>query len=333
MAVGQTSLPSHRHTGMLLRPQDRGGPSSRGAPFLLVATANTTFMANENATVLACCFVRSRAAVVMKSPRMERGRDVRMGDQDVAEALSRTGRFAVGAGAAVRDRPHDDLALGQDWAAGPGPVGRFERILAAPPVMRKLDPYKAIIDARLEEFPKLSAKRLFDETRAAGYPGCYEGVRNYVRVARPRAPVEPTVRFETPAGRQGQMDFGTFTLPWGRLLKAPPDPAPRHPACGKELAPELLHFHLPDGVRPFGWTIQPALFADRLRTSLRDAAMATCHLNYSASSATSPPAARNRPKLPRNVRGMEPNTQTSINAMIRLGFRHFRASRSARPNH
>ena len=24
------------------------------------------------------------------------------------------------------------------------------------------------------------------------------------------------VRFETPAGRQGQVDFGTFTLPWGR---------------------------------------------------------------------------------------------------------------------
>ena len=24
------------------------------------------------------------------------------------------------------------------------------------------------------------------------------------------------IRFETPAGRQGQVDFGTFTLPWGR---------------------------------------------------------------------------------------------------------------------
>ena len=61
---------------------------------MLVATVNPTFVANENATVLACCFVRSRAAVVMKSPRMERGKDVRMGDQDVAEALSRAGRSA-----------------------------------------------------------------------------------------------------------------------------------------------------------------------------------------------------------------------------------------------
>ena len=65
-------------------------------------------------------------------------------------------------------------------------------------------------------FPELSAKRLFDEIRAAGYPGCYESVRNYVRVARPQEPIEPVVRFETPAGHQGQVDFGTFALPWGR---------------------------------------------------------------------------------------------------------------------
>ena len=100
--------------------------------------------------------------------------------------------------------------LNRDLLAGPR--GYAPR----PPVAHKLDPYKAIIDARLEEFPKLSAKRLFDEVRAAGYPGCYESVRNYVRVARPREPVEPVVRFETPAGRQGQVDFGTFRLPWGR---------------------------------------------------------------------------------------------------------------------
>ena len=35
----------------------------------------------------------------------------------------------------------------------------------------KLDPYKGIIDARLADYPKLSAGRLFDEVQAAGYPG------------------------------------------------------------------------------------------------------------------------------------------------------------------
>ena len=32
----------------------------------------------------------------------------------------------------------------------------------------------------------------------------------------PRPPQEPPVRFETPAGHQVQVDFGTFRLPWGR---------------------------------------------------------------------------------------------------------------------
>ena len=103
-------------------------------------------------------------------------------------------------------------------------TGQLDRDLATgargysprPPVVHKLDLYKAIIDARLEAFPKLSAKRLFDEVRATGYPGCYSRVNDYVRATRPREPVEPLVRFETPAGRQGQVDFGTFTLPWGR---------------------------------------------------------------------------------------------------------------------
>ena len=63
---------------------------------------------------------------------------------------------------------------------------------------------------------RLSAQRLFDEVRAAGYAGGYSRVRDYVHEVRPRDPAEPAVRFETPPGRQGQVDFGTFKLPWGR---------------------------------------------------------------------------------------------------------------------
>ena len=36
-------------------------------------------------------------------------------------------------------------------------------------VAHKLDPYKELIEARLGEFPRLSAQRLFDEVRATGY--------------------------------------------------------------------------------------------------------------------------------------------------------------------
>lgn len=85
-----------------------------------------------------------------------------------------------------------------------------------PPVPCKVDPYKAIITTRLEEFPELTAQRLFDEIRAAGYTGSYTQVKEYARQVRPKPPSEPIIRFETPAGYQGQVDFGTFNLPWGR---------------------------------------------------------------------------------------------------------------------
>ena len=42
-----------------------------------------------------------------------------------------------------------------------------------PKAPQKLGPYKAIINARLEAYPKLTARRLFEEVRAAGYEGGY----------------------------------------------------------------------------------------------------------------------------------------------------------------
>ena len=94
-------------------------------------------------------------------------------------------------------------------------AGEGTQYRARPTVEHKLDPYKGIIEARLEEYPRLSARRLFDEVRGAGYTGGYGRVRDYVRSVRPREPEEAVVRFETPAGRQGQVDFATFKLPWG----------------------------------------------------------------------------------------------------------------------
>ncbi|MCY3808497.1 MAG: IS21 family transposase [Gemmatimonadetes bacterium] len=84
------------------------------------------------------------------------------------------------------------------------------------PRASKLDPYKGIIEARLARYPELSAARLFEEVRAAGYRGGYDQVRRHVREVRPQEPTEPPVRFETPPGHQGQVDFAEFPLPWGR---------------------------------------------------------------------------------------------------------------------
>ena len=89
-----------------------------------------------------------------------------------------------------------------------------------PPVRRsrptKLDPFKAIIQARLERYPELTAVRLFEELKATGYTGGISQLRDYVAQVRPRPAPEPLVRFETEPGHQAQVDFAEFNFPWGK---------------------------------------------------------------------------------------------------------------------
>lgn len=80
----------------------------------------------------------------------------------------------------------------------------------------KLDPYKEIIRIRLEAYPELSAVRLFDEVKAAGYEGGLTQVKVFVREARPRPDPEPIIRFETEPGHQAQVDFAQVRFPWGK---------------------------------------------------------------------------------------------------------------------
>ena len=84
-----------------------------------------------------------------------------------------------------------------------------------PAVPTKLDPFKPIIETRLKALPELSAVRLPEEIRAAGYTGGYTQLKEYVRKIRPRE-TEAVVRFETPPGHQAQVDFADFRLPWGK---------------------------------------------------------------------------------------------------------------------
>lgn len=83
------------------------------------------------------------------------------------------------------------------------------------PVATKLDRYKPIIEARLAAYPELSAVRLLDEIRAAGYDGGYTQLKAFVHRVRPTPPPEPVIRFETAAGRQAQVDFARFRFDWG----------------------------------------------------------------------------------------------------------------------
>jgi transposase len=95
---------------------------------------------------------------------------------------------------------------------GPVPERKYVRREPRP---TKLDPYKSIIEERLTAYPELSAVRLLDEVRAAGYTGGYTQLQEHVLRVRPRPPKEPVVRFETAPGKQAQVDFGKFRLPWG----------------------------------------------------------------------------------------------------------------------
>lgn len=101
-------------------------------------------------------------------------------------------------------------------------TGQLARDLetAPPRTMRprptKLDAYHAIIQDRLTTYRELSATRLFEEVRAAGYTGGITQVREYVARVRPRPEPEPVVRFETPPARQAQVDFAEFRFPWGK---------------------------------------------------------------------------------------------------------------------
>jgi len=101
--------------------------------------------------------------------------------------------------------------------------GQLDRDVTTPlpPRVRRTGPsklaqYTAIIQARLESYPELSAVRLFEECRAAGYAGGLSQLQCYVRQARPRPAPEPVIRFETEPGVQAQVDFAEVRLPWGR---------------------------------------------------------------------------------------------------------------------
>ncbi|HSW50402.1 MAG TPA: helix-turn-helix domain-containing protein [Bryobacteraceae bacterium] len=128
----------------------------------------------------------------------------------LAEGLSKravAGRLGVSRRTVTRWIHSGDLDRDLEEPARYGP---------RPPVPTKLDPYKAVIQARLDAYPKLSSVRLLGEIRSAGYAGGYTQLKEYVRSVRPRPPEEPVIRFETAPGRQVQVDFADFKFPWGR---------------------------------------------------------------------------------------------------------------------
>jgi transposase len=73
-----------------------------------------------------------------------------------------------------------------------------------------LDPYKAVIRATLESYPRLRATRLWAMVRERGFVGSALQVQRYVRTVRPAARAEAFLRLDTLAGEQAQVDWGNF---------------------------------------------------------------------------------------------------------------------------
>lgn len=94
----------------------------------------------------------------------------------------------------------------------------LERGLEAPtygprqPRDRLVDPYEGYLHERIIAFPDLSGARLLREIRGMGYEGGYTAVTDFLRDVRPPARTRFERRFETPPGRQAQVDFAEFTV-------------------------------------------------------------------------------------------------------------------------
>ena len=72
-----------------------------------------------------------------------------------------------------------------------------------------IDPYRDYITSRLDEYPELSAYRLYKEIKEKGFQGSDRTVRRYVQSLRPPKHREYKP-YETLPGEQAQVDWGHF---------------------------------------------------------------------------------------------------------------------------
>lgn len=79
-----------------------------------------------------------------------------------------------------------------------------------PPRLSLLSPYEPFLRERLATVPELTARRLHREIKEQGYKGGYTLVKVFVRSVRPTPVRRFERRFETPPGKQAQVDFAYF---------------------------------------------------------------------------------------------------------------------------
>lgn len=81
---------------------------------------------------------------------------------------------------------------------------------ARAPRARPLDTHRTTIAKLIEDYPNITAQRIFEELREKGFSGGYTAVKNYVRNLRPAPKPEPSLT--TPiydAGEMAESDWAT----------------------------------------------------------------------------------------------------------------------------
>jgi len=76
----------------------------------------------------------------------------------------------------------------------------------------KFDPYKDYLIGRLDEFPRLSVEKLFSEIRGRGYDGGKTILAEFTRPYRQARRRNSDIRFETPPGKQAQVDWAELGI-------------------------------------------------------------------------------------------------------------------------
>ncbi len=74
----------------------------------------------------------------------------------------------------------------------------------------KVAAFQTYLRQRVAAYPELTGTRLHREIREIGYGGGYTAVKEFLREVRPIPSPGFEVRFETPPGRQAQVDFAYF---------------------------------------------------------------------------------------------------------------------------
>lgn len=80
------------------------------------------------------------------------------------------------------------------------------------PRPKVVQPFEAYLRERVAAWPQLTGSRLLREIREMGYAGGKTVLHDFLRKVRPTPPPSFEIRFETPAGRQAQVDFAEFRV-------------------------------------------------------------------------------------------------------------------------